>query len=402
MRIAIISAFLFDNSIGGIENHIRFMVKELLKRGHEIPIFKPVWQHNFSKERCKIDGAEVVFVNLGKYPYDMTRWSGKGILGYSAGFLNKIAYSFRAHKLVQAIMLWKPDVVWQHDFSSSWLATRRLSKYYPVVLTNHTGEYLLLRNQPYGKLLLTWLMKHYSAVIGPSTELTPSFIKESYTIHNGVDINLFLPLERETKLQFKQKLFGDESKFVIFCPRRWAPTKGIIYLAQAIRELEKITDDWSKFLFVFAGNDYDKYPNYVKEINKILQNSKIPILKLGNLDIYQMNQYYQAADLVVIPSLLEAVSLSALEAMAAGTPVLSTNVGGMPEIIKHGETGYLVEPANANALCKSILNIKQDKRYADIVQNSLDMIRARYRWQKIAEMTEGILIKALNNKHEAL
>jgi glycosyltransferase involved in cell wall biosynthesis len=397
VRLALISAFVFDNSIGGLENHIRFMVQELSRRGHELVIFKPVWQDEYDREEATVDGCNIRFVNLGCRPYNVSGGSGSRALAYLVGFLNKAAYSTRSSRLVKAVSDWQPDLVWQHDFSSSWVATRRLSKRFPVVLTNHTGEYLMLRGTPVARPLLSWLLRHYSAVIGPSLELTPSSIGNSHTIHNGVDTKLFFRIHETRKPTLKQELFGDPRKYVVFCPRRWAPTKGIVFLAMAIRELERKSPNASDFLFVFAGSDYGGFPEYVAEVNRVLQGTSMAVMKLGNLNVHEMAKYYQASDVVAIPSLMEAVSLSALEAMATGTPVLSTNVGGMGEIIRPGETGYLVPPKNATALCEALQEIACDPSSSQIAERAFQLVHERYSWGRIADQTEAVLLPASLN-----
>ncbi|MFO1518593.1 MAG: glycosyltransferase family 4 protein [bacterium] len=400
MKIAIISAQIFDSSVGGVENHIRFIGKELLKKGHELRLFKPTWEKENEGKIKEIDGLKIEFVYLGKRPYDLRNLTGKKIGVYLAGFLNKASYSFSSAQLVQAVDTWNPELVWQHDFSSSWRATRKLSKKYPVVLTNHTGEYLMLQNRLVGRWLLPWILKHYSAVIGPSKELTPAFFSSSHTIHNGVDTSLFFPLSPEEKKNLRNDLYNEnKSKFIVFCPRRWAPTKGVIFLAQAIREISRTPDLKNKFLFVFAGSDYDVYPKYASEINETLKGSESIVLKLGNVDVYRMISYYQSADLVIIPSLMEAVSLSALESMACKTPVLSTNVGGMPEIIKEGETGYLIHPANSDEIKNSLIAIEKGSERAKISENAEKMVKEKYSWQAIANLTEKVLMSAVNALH---
>jgi len=398
MKIAILSVNLFDDSIGGVENHILFISRELVKRGQEIVLFKPVWEDKYKEAERKWDEKlTIVYINLGKRPYDLRRWSGQGKSGYLIGFMGKAAYVFAAGKIARAIASWNPELVWQHDFTSGWLATRKLSRRFPVVLTNHSGEYLMLNQYALGRLFLRWALSHYNVVIGPSKELTPGFVYKSVTIHNGVDTSVFSPLSTEERLDKKIELFGGAERFVIFCPRRWAPSKGIIFLAKAIRRLDEVNDLKSKLLFAFAGND-TRYPVYTEKINSQLTALDIQVTRLGDLKPDEVIPYYQSADLVVIPSLMEAVSLAALESMACGTPVISTNVGGMPEIIKDGKTGYLVSPGHPDELAEAIQRIYKEPEIANIIEEALSMVRRQYDWSVIAQATEDVLRETL---HEA-
>jgi glycosyltransferase involved in cell wall biosynthesis len=395
MKIAILSTLMFDDSIGGVENHIRFMAREMVSLGHEVMLFKPVWAEKYNSDLTEVEGIPITLINAGSRIYNFNRWSGEGFSGLLAGFLEKAQYTLGRKKVVQTIRHWRPDMVWQHDFSSNWLASRILSRIFPVVLTNHTGEYLFFKKLFAGKTLLRFLLKHYQAVIGPSKELTPDFVKFSYTIHNGVDLNFFQPIEPSLKPDLKERLFGSKEKFVIFCPRRWAPTKGIVFFARALKWISENYDRSTELLIVFAGSEDPQYPKYVDQINNILNQQDVSILKLGNLDPYDLVSYYQVADLVVIPSLMEAVSLAALESMGCGVPVLSSRVGGMPEIIEDGKTGYFVEPGQPIPLAQAVIKLYESQNQKEVVERSLELVRKKYDWSAVAKVTENILNEAL-------
>jgi glycosyltransferase involved in cell wall biosynthesis len=71
----------------------------------------------------------------------------------------------------------------------------------------------------------------------------------------------------------------------------------------------------------------------------------------------ELLQLYRRAGVFVMPSLMEAFGVAFLEAMASGTPVVGTNVGGIPELVKHGENGLLVEPDDPTGLAEAILAV---------------------------------------------
>ena len=393
MRVALVSANLFD--IGGVESHIRFIGAELLRRGYELQLFKPTWTEDLDEARARDLGMPATIVDLGPKPYEQAYLRPLSRFAYLHGFLKRASFSLAAARVRDAVTVWRPDLVWQHDFSSSWLGCRLLSRLYPVVLTNHTGEYLLLRRLPGATHLLRRLMSHYRAVIGPSQELTPDFRDRSVTIHNGVDLAYFTPLPAASLIENRQRLLGDRSdRFVVFCPRRWAPTKGVIYLAEALTKL--VRDGERSIYVVFAGSDYDLYRDYATRIRERLDGVETSFLEVGNLDFEAMRDWYRISDLVVIPSLMEAVSLAALEAMACGTPVLSTNVGGMPEIIESDVTGLLVPPADSHALASAIVRAHRDPELMERIRTkALEMVRNRYGWDVIAAQTATVLERAV-------
>lgn len=394
MRIAVISSFLFDTSIGGAENHIRFLAKELAARGHELVVFKPEW--NTVSGPAEADGIRVMRIGLGRPWCDARKASGQGVLGYVSAFLHKISFSKGAREVCRKVDEYGPDVVWQHDFLSGWISTRLLSKRYPVVLTNHQGQYLLMKRSPLARPLIPYLLKHYTAIIGPSRELTPGEHPNVHTIYNGVDTGYFRPLYPVERAALRRRLFGTEERFVVLCPRRWAPTKGVIVFAEALRLLQQShPGEASGVLAVFAGNEYHEYPRYAAEVSATLGSCGVETRLAGDLDVYDLRQHYQAADLVVIPSLLEAVSLSALEAMACGTPVLATRVGGMPELIENERSGLLVDrgspAALSHAVAKAIASPSLCRRLASA---GLRTVRERFTWQIVADRTESVLLDA--------
>jgi len=81
---------------------------------------------------------------------------------------------------------------------------------------------------------------------------------------------------------------------------------------------------------------------------------------LGNVSYEKMPYIYSISDVVVLPSLREGTPLVLLEAMACGKPVVATRVGGIPEIVEHGEGGLLVRPKDVEGLSKAILTLLED------------------------------------------
>jgi glycosyltransferase involved in cell wall biosynthesis len=397
MKIALVSMMMFSRSIGGVENHIRFMVRELQLRGHEIALFRPVWQDEYPGAITSIDNFTIQNINLGKRPFSLLKLHGAGFVGIFAAFIDKAMYCIAHKKVANRIKAFNPDLVWQHDFTSSWLACKALQKFFPVVLTNHTGEYLLLYKYFFTRPILKAMLKHYSAIIGPSRELTPQFHPQAYTIFNGVDLRLFKSLTNDERLNRRRQLLNANDQKIIFCPRRWAPTKGVLFFAKAITLL---ATEYKNLIFVFAGNDYADYPAYAKQIAAILDNCDAHIIMLGNLKPEDICKYYQIADITVIPSLLEAVSLSALEAMACGSLVLATKTGGNLDLIVDNLNGFLAAPGDEHDLAQKIKQIiNLDSQHTNqIRQQASKQVNEEFSWSSIAAATEKVLLSTLSHK----
>src|SRR5437762_1123298 len=93
MRIAVLSAFLFDRSVGGIENHVRFMVKHLQRRGHEILVFRPLFGASEEDSENVVDDVRIRTIQLADRRLGIGRLGGGSLVGLAAAFLNKLAYS---------------------------------------------------------------------------------------------------------------------------------------------------------------------------------------------------------------------------------------------------------------------------------------------------------------------
>ncbi|MFX0548402.1 glycosyltransferase family 4 protein [Hathewaya histolytica] len=403
---------LFYPSIGGVENHVYNLSKELVKNGIRVKIINPVI--NLGKnEVYDLDGIEVHKITVGN-DEDQERYlkykskSKQNLLGFFNGYKRKYYYNkfsdYVYEYILKNIQLEKPDkfILHQHDFISSIKLSKKLSKSYNVIFTNHTGEFLFLKKLPFSKLIIKNLTNHFKFILAPSNELADfKGIRKEDTysfLSNGVDVERFSPITEMKKNNLRNKYGIQSNKMVIFCPRRWAPTKGVMYLVKAINIL--VNDLGRKdFLFIFAGNDYKDYPEYKNEIMDFISYKKLnDYIKLqGDVSYNKINELMKISDIIAIPSLMEAVSLAALEGMACGKIVIGTNVGGFLQIISNGKNGFRVDSKNEIQLSKVIDKICDNLlEYRYIGENAREFVEKKYSWDFIAEKTLDIYEKLWN------
>jgi len=157
-------------------------------------------------------------------------------------------------------------------------------------------------------------------------------------IPNGIDTEMFVPRDR----RFSREVLGlplDATILLFVAVRAEIPYKGFSLLAQALAELPDIDN-----LFVVSVG-----------IGKPRLDPRVPHAHLGYItDDRLLLLAYNASDLYVIPSLNDNSPNTVLEAMACGIPTIGFAVAGIPDIIRHGETGLLVPPGDVTALQAAI------------------------------------------------
>jgi glycosyltransferase involved in cell wall biosynthesis len=112
---------------------------------------------------------------------------------------------------------------------------------------------------------------------------------------------------------------------------------------------------------------------------------------LGAVSPARLAALYTGADLLVLPTFSETTSLVAFEAMACGTPVLSTRVAGLPELVRDWQTGFLVKPGDVGQLAMAIRFLTADrKRLHRMGSEAQRRVRKRFMWPNVARQYLGL------------
>ena len=140
----------------------------------------------------------------------------------------------------------------------------------------------------------------------------------------------------------------------LFCAARLSPEKGISFLIHALKGL---VDKGYVLELRLAGNgpSREQLETLANELG-VSNNVKF----LGFLNEDEIIEELQSADLFVLPSFIEGLPVSAMEAMAIGVPVIATNIAGTSELVEDGRTGILVRPSDAQALMDAVLRMVRD------------------------------------------
>lgn len=220
----------------------------------------------------------------------------------------------------------------------------------PFITTLHGTDITLVgRDKTYAPVV-TFSINQSDAITAVSDNLRKETLdnfdikKEIDVIHNFVDIKRFSVKPMDA---FKKAIAPNGEKIILHASnfRKIKRIGDVIYTFNKIRKSIP-----SKLLLVGDGPERHMAEELCRELG-IFEEARF----VGKQQ--DMEDIYAIADLFLLPSEYESFGLAALEAMAAGTPVVATNAGGIPEIITHGKNGYLSEIGNVEQMSNHAISI---------------------------------------------
>jgi glycosyltransferase involved in cell wall biosynthesis len=157
--------------------------------------------------------------------------------------------------------------------------------------------------------------------------------------------------------------------------------KGLHVTAAALRLLAATRRDW-RWAIVGDGPYRDAVQRYVRDAGVASR-----VIDPGAVEDAELHAWYEAADLFVHATLYEGSSLVTLEAMAHGRPVVATRAGGLPDKVRHGETGWLVDPGDAAALYGALANaLDVRERWRDMGEAGRRLAMDCFSWPAVARI----------------
>jgi len=206
-------------------------------------------------------------------------------------------------------------------------------------------------------------------------------------IPNGVDILRF-SMEVECD-SVRKKYHIKPEDFVILCVGRNHPKKGFKYLIQTIPLL--LQRGFKRFVIVFVGSKMkalkelascQKVEKYVRFISP--SHSDLSLCGRYEFPPTYLVELYRCADVFVFPSLIETFGIVLIEAMAAGLPVVTTDVPGCRDLVKDGYNGLLTKPANPIDLSEKIIEVSNDNIRHKLVKNGFEFVK-KFDWNTVTE-----------------
>jgi len=162
--------------------------------------------------------------------------------------------------------------------------------------------------------------------------------------------------------------------------------KGLHVLIEA---MPKILDRLPDATLLIAGEFYDAKEPYLRRIEELGISDSVVVVD-GFIANERVASYFSAADLLVLPYLSATQSGITQIAYVFGTPVVATNVGGLPEVVRDGVTGYLVEPESPDALAGAVIKYFTEAD-RDAFKKAMAEEKKRFGWENFVEAVENLV-----------
>ncbi len=375
--------------IGGISPHIYYLSKSLAKNGTKVYIitcdFPGAPQHE------EVDGVEVFRIDSYKNPSpDFATWV----------YLMNVNMQKEAASLIKKLDN-QIDIIHAHDWlvATAGIGLKHVFRT-PLFATMHSTEIGRRNgiNTDYERMIHeteAWLTYEAWKVICCSDYMV-SHVKWAFglptdkliMIPNGVKPEVYAQPQEELN-HFRRRYALPEEKLVLFVGRL-VFEKGAHVLVNAIPKVLEKTN--AKFIIVGNGYMKEQLSNLVNSIGLTHK-----VMFTGFVDDETLRNLQRCADVSVVPSLFEPFGIVALEAIAAKSPVVVSDTGGLSEIVTHDVDGIKVYPGNPDSLAWGITRILAGNADADKIKaNAYKKIQEKYNWDKIAEQTSDIYQTVLN------
>ncbi len=292
---------------------------------------------------------------------------------------------------------WEPDIVHGHDWQLGWAADSLAARYdVPFVLTMHGTERVRHGGQlPLGhptdiNSIEWWLAFQADRMISPTRFIVEQLITgfelaDDHVAHipNGIDPDQWQPANRPGTPPAPRPP-------LVVSWGRVQYEKGFQVLARAMHEVRGRVPDVES---VIAGRG-----SYLPELQTQVDVEGVSdIVDLpGYLNDVDLRQLVHRAGCVVIPSLYEPFGIVALEALAAGAPLIVARTGGLAELVAGTDAGVTFEPGNPDDLADAIELVLTNNELATLlVANARDLIERKYAWSAIARTTSDLYTRVV-------
>ena len=370
--------------IGGISPHVQNLSRSLVKNGVKVYVvtcdFPGVPQHEI------VDGVEVFRTDSYKNPSpDFATWvylMNMNMQKEAAAIVNGLGGKvdvFHAHDWLVATA----GIGLKHVFRKPFFATmhsteigRRNGIHFAYERMIHETEAWLTYEAWKVICCSDYMISHVRWAFGlPEDKLV--------MVPNGVNAEVYNRNGKKDLGEFRKTFAAPEEKLVLYVGRL-VYEKGIHVLVNA---MPKILSKANAKL-VIVGNGYMK-----EQLSNLASRMGVShkVMFTGFVDDDTLRKLQMCADVSVVPSLFEPFGIVALEAMAAGSPIVVSDTGGLSEIVEHDVSGVKVYANDQDSLAWGISKVLTDEGYANWLRtNARKRVQEKYDWDRIAQQTRNI------------
>jgi len=404
MRILMLSWEYPPVVVGGLGRHVHALARKLGEQGHDVVVLcrQPTGSDAATNPTSDFASDGVRVIRIAEDPphlvfeRDLVAWT----LAMGHGMVREG---------LRLLRTWQPDVVHAHD----WLVTHpavALSEAaeVPLVATIHAteaGRHSGWLSQPLNQQVHSvewWLANRADSLITCSAamraEVTHLFDVDPDTItvlHNGIEPRRWRVRPTDVAAARERHGAADAPLLLFFGRLEWE--KGVQDL---IAGLARIRRSHPGARLVVAGTgSHDQWLADQARKHRVLRAVEFA----GHLSDRELAAVLSAADAVVLPSRYEPFGIVALEAAAAGTPLVASTAGGLGEVVVDGKTGSSFAPADVDGLTAAVRGVLNDP---DAAQRRARAAKARlgtdFDWGRIAEGTVAVYANAQRRDHGIL
>lgn len=396
MRVLMLSWEYPPNLVGGLGRHVAELVPALVRRDIDVHVLTTGIDGAPPREEDSganaVPGANAVRgTTIHRIP--MPARSGGYPDFYTGARHANESLAVAGRSIVESLGPF--DLIHNHDWLTAFAARELKHRHrLPMVATIHATE----RGRGRGRLSgpeaqrindAEWELTYEAWRVITTTQYMADELESYFStpadkidiIPNGIDPRRFQALEGADLSAFRTRYALAEEKLVLYVGRI-VREKGVEVL---VRSMPLVLAEVPEAKLVIAGKgpELDHIRRLAWELD-LSHKIQLP----GYISIEDRDRLYKVADCAVFPSLYEPFGIVALEAMAARTPVVVSEVGGLREVVRHAETGITIYPNNPESCAWGIVHTLQHAEWARMrVENAYREVLTVYDWDAIAAST---------------
>lgn len=253
----------------------------------------------------------------------------------------------------------------------------------PIVTTLHGTDITLVGSHPFYRPAVTFSINHSDRVTAVSKSLKDDTLnlfdikKKIDVIPNFIDIEAITSKEKPCK----RTLLAEKEEKILTHVSNFRPLKRIIDVIDIFKGINSKIN--SKLMMVGEGPEKRKALRYVSD-NKL----KDKVLFLGNSN--EIDKILCYSDLFLLPSEKESFGLSALEAMAHGVPIISSNAGGIPEVNLNGKTGFISDIGDTDSMISNAISLLSDPQKHKLFKKQAQLQAKKFDLESVVNSYERI------------